>query len=1281
MVKRSFKWLTWLLIFIGFALALLVLAVRLALPQLHQYTEQISAQLSQHLGTQITIEEVNGSWNGPYPQVYATAIDSSGDSHHIEIERVEVELDWLKTITELAPVFRYINVGQVDVELIESADGWLPGDQQRSRDTGSSGINDLLAVLSHQASISIPAIELTLKRDQDAPLRIAPIELELNNAPNRHQAVARFTLPLEGADSNVELVLESTELGDNPLAANYTFYAKVDDLGPELLSLNLIELPFSIAQLDAGAELWAGWQSGRLSGLQGRLHIDTLSFNDPGLEAIDHAVADFAVAETSDHAYQLTLGQFVIKGSDRTMRLGPAVAQAAWQEGSLIPQSLGVSAIDLAEVTRWFQGKVYLDESLADALDKLKPQGVLKHLALNWHSADWADFTGVGDLSGVSVGDYYGAPALSNINGRLRFTARDGAIDLRAEKFGLDFPELFSTGWQYEKASGKVFWKISDKEGHSRPLVEVGSTLINLSNPKISAAGRFGMYLPLDRQHQAELTLLIAIKNADGRLAADYVPGSEVGEELHAWIEAAVQGGHVNNGMLLLHTGTRSLPDRQPPTVQLYLDVEQAKVRFQPDWPMLENTDFALSLVDQALQIKADSGQLLNTVASSIDVSLPAGSEQLQVGIAASGQAADIQAVLTSTSLREEVGDGLDSWSLSGQHRTTVGLRLPLGSTGKPDVTVAARLANATFAQTDGDLALEKLAGRIDYSSQSGLKSSALKGQMWGQDTSVSIETVPRSGDSPELTRVTLDGIVTASSLRQWIGLTLLDQLSGAASASARLDLCEGSPYCNKLVVSSQLRGLGIDAPAPIGKTASEPMYFQLIGNVGQPITSWRYNLNHQLRGITILEPDNERTQILLGGERPIEPRGQGVWVAGRVEALDVAAIQPYINSQESATQAQGEDVELRQVSLQVGELHVGASRFKGVQLDYDAQRKALAIDSVSIKGRVLQDKSGGLDVALERLSLPESVAADVSEDKPAESQPLIETQSLPPTQVSIASLSVGKWQLGHWRFSLKPLGRYGLEMSALAAKVGDFSLTGKGGWAENSGRITSHFNASLVGSDLGDLLTRFGYAGVLEAKQSEVTNDFRWQGYPWEYEMGRLNGSFMMRLKDGRIVETGETSNILRLFGILNLNTVVRRLQLNFSDLVEKGVAFDRVYARYGLDNGIATTLEPVTLDGPSADVEVNGEINLANKTIDSQMQVVLPLTGNIPIAAVLLGAPQIAGAAFILDKLIGDKLEKVTTLQYRAQGSWDDPAIEALAADQNRVPRDSDSALGGGQ
>ena len=140
--------------------------------------------------------------------------------------------------------------------------------------------------------------------------------------------------------------------------------------------------------------------------------------------------------------------------------------------------------------------------------------------------------------------------------------------------------------------------------------------------------------------------------------------------------------------------------------------------------------------------------------------------------------------------------------------------------------------------------------------------------------------------------------------------------------------------------------------------------------------------------------------------------------------------------------------------------------------------------------------------------------------------------------------------------------------------------------------------------------------------------------------------------------------SGLLRLFGILNFNTLARRLTLDFSDLFKKGIVFDRLKGEYGIKQGIVTSAQPLTMEGPSANMSATGQVNLIERTFDQEVLLTLPLVSNTPLAAILLGAPQIAGALFIIDKLMGDELSKATAISYHLKGPWSEPEVEVDSA-----------------
>jgi len=117
--------------------------------------------------------------------------------------------------------------------------------------------------------------------------------------------------------------------------------------------------------------------------------------------------------------------------------------------------------------------------------------------------------------------------------------------------------------------------------------------------------------------------------------------------------------------------------------------------------------------------------------------------------------------------------------------------------------------------------------------------------------------------------------------------------------------------------------------------------------------------------------------------------------------------------------------------------------------------------------------------------------------------------------------------------------------------------------------------------------------------------------------------------------------------------------LRLDFSDLFGKGLSYDRVKGLLVASNGVYVTREPILLTGPSSNVELNGTLDLVGDQVDAKLLVTLPVTNNLPIAALIVGAPAVGGALFLIDKLIGDRVARFASVKYTVKGPWKEPKI----------------------
>jgi uncharacterized protein (TIGR02099 family) len=1322
MLNRISNWVGWAILVLLLSVATFVGTARQFLPSIAEHKSAIESYLSDKAGMAISVGDISAQWQGRYPTFLFRDIKSYSQSAlgpevSLSIRQIDAEIDLLASLVSLVPVFAVLNVDQTDVSLRQKEGRWGVAGDQSAPENMSAFVRQIINVLTQQPEVSFTNARLTLYPEQGKAQQLYPITFRLNNASEQHHLYGSLALSLSGTGkSQVEFAIETENLPVDPLAGDYQLYAKVSNLGQQLLSLDLVELPFNIEELDMGTELWGRWRNDRIESLQGKLQIDRLSFQEESLESISDSSLIFTVRPGDQHAislqqFNLTITDLLIQNGSGKLVAPYISAELALNQGNAELHQITLKELDLGMWSQWFSGKPYLPDILNDALHQLNPQGSLKNLTVVWPDAnDLSTLQGDADLYQVSVDDYYGAPILKNVSGRLGFTESTGEIDLNSQNFSMGFPGLFVQNWEYAHATGKVSWLIEERAGHTRPVVTVKSDLLGLESTALKAAGRFSMYLPLDRTYQTELTLMIGLKGADGRQASLYIPPAEVGESLHRWVSEAIQGGTVNDGMLVLRAGTRATDDRLPPTVQLYFDVSDATVKFQPDWPVISETDLTLSLDQGALSIKASRGRLLNSQASMIDVQLPAHSTNLSIKTTVAGEAADILTLLHTTSLHDAVGEGFDSWSLSGTHETDVHVIVPLVGKEMPLVTVNSHLENGRLEDKAANLVFSNVSGDIAFESEKGLSSESIRATLMNAPVAVRIEPLPKTKDNPALTRVFLTGKVGVPALRKQIELAFLASAEGAVNIRARLDICSGSPLCNKLVIDSDLRGMSIQAPAPFGKNAAATLPLQIVGQLGIAEPLWRYNLGDQLRGVTKLLAGASRTRIAFGGKRPQEPEESGIWIEGSLDEVDLEEFRAFMDrngwwdldslavlpkasysnilNQTPLNQGEINQGEINQGEINQGEMSQGELKQAGLSQD-GLKQLALSIKRVNAGEIQISDldlvvnttRSGHTVIGFVSPKLTGEIRMPSQTGKPYQvnldhwylekpsalvsktpDSNIFDTREWPSVDLSIKKLYLNTKPFGQWAMQVRPDSVGQLTLGSISGQHNNFEIKGAAGWRLVDRAPQSFMKMTLQGDNFGQLLADFGYDGVLESETTNMSSDFTWPGYPWGFALNQLNGSFKMLLKKGRVIETGEQSNILRLFGILNLNTIVRRLKLNFTDLVEKGVAFDRVSADYLLDKGIASSQAPLTLSGPSANVNMTGRINMVDQTLDSQMDVILPVTSNLPIAAVLLGAPQIAGAVFLLDKLIGDRFEKVSTLTYRLKGSWADPDINIV-------------------
>jgi len=304
---------------------------------------------------------------------------------------------------------------------------------------------------------------------------------------------------------------------------------------------------------------------------------------------------------------------------------------------------------------------------------------------------------------------------------------------------------------------------------------------------------------------------------------------------------------------------------------------------------------------------------------------------------------------------------------------------------------------------------------------------------------------------------------------------------------------------------------------------------------------------------------------------------------------------------------------------------------------------------------------SNVLDIKLQHLRLIKKTS--LAESVPQASSDL-EPNDFPSLAIDINDFMYHGIELGKTKVAASK-NENELVFNTLTSETEDALIDASGRWTTKEGSQTSAFEITANGKSASKFLRQFGYQGKnIKGGEIGFSAKVNWAGPPSSLKIKNLNGSMQVTLTDGRFKNVDPGSG--RIFGLLSLQSLPRRLSLDFKDLFKKGFAFDSISGDFQIIKGYAHTDNLVT-EGPSAKITIRGKTGLASHDYDQIATVTPALSGSIPVASALFGPVGIgAGAVYYIGgkmfKSIPKQIDKFLTQDYSITGTWDVPIIKKI-------------------
>jgi uncharacterized protein YhdP len=295
---------------------------------------------------------------------------------------------------------------------------------------------------------------------------------------------------------------------------------------------------------------------------------------------------------------------------------------------------------------------------------------------------------------------------------------------------------------------------------------------------------------------------------------------------------------------------------------------------------------------------------------------------------------------------------------------------------------------------------------------------------------------------------------------------------------------------------------------------------------------------------------------------------------------------------------------------------------------------------------------NGKLTGRIAQFSIPESAATPAALQ--ARTNEVIER--FPALDITVDKLSFKDRALGTVRIAAE--NREGYWNTKIDARNDDGALEATGRWRPSPTQPDTRIEFKLNAKSIEKLLARIGHPDAVRRGTADLSGTLSWNGSPFTLDYPSLNGNLKLDAAGGQFIKL--EPGVGRLLGILSLQSLPRRITLDFRDIFSEGFAFDSIGGQFAVARGIMDTKE-LQIKGPSAKVLMSGTVNLGAETQDLKVRVQPAVGESIAVGAMI--ANPIAGAVvWAAQKILRDPLDQAFAFEYAVTGNWADPKVEKL-------------------
>ncbi|MDF1795786.1 MAG: YhdP family protein [Coxiellaceae bacterium] len=1259
-----------------FAIALNL--ARMVTPLLDSHHQVFEQWVSHFIQRPVKIGRITATWYGFEPAVKLDNLQVLTSDHHafLEIKHFTVAIDLWSTFWNRRWLPGRLMIDGLNLEVQQDKSNQLhlahaAGIQLPANSLEQSGFKSMVEWLLTQAEVRVKHVNILWHGPNDFVLPMQNVRLDVENSEFNHHIVGTIELAQTVRSSFHFIVdLHSAEIYSQQFSANVFINAH------HVLLPQWVKLPIFAEHLrglhvmsgEADAQFWGQWRLGDLQEAQTMLSGQRIAFMSPELNRqlfIKHFTAN-TLWQKQKHGWQLSADKIKLNVNHRQWRDNQLLVRYKKPVDNGWPEwQIALSYLRLSDAQFVLSNLQHVPQQWRQWIGNLQPQGQIHQMTLALTETGAAEPYKLDEFSAVfhhvSWHGFQTVPSVDGMSGQVSWMPGSGHLIL-------DSPGATIDTIQWLKRAQKHFKQLQLAMSWQK---QVNGWAVALQQLNVDDGDLSAQLQPSEIHEDMSGLPVVEISGSfrfkDLTQSAEYVPLGVLPPKITGWLQRAFLRGEIRHGAFHLQGPLHKFPFDHDEG-ELTIDLEPVDMSFQyaPHWPAITHADGELHLHDRQLNVAVGfaktAGATLRNVTASIQ-DLARG--HLVVGGEYGGTMHEAQTFLQQTPLG--IGKQLGALQLTGLAQGDLRLDVALR---KPHMPI--KLLGHLYVK-QGELSLpgwntelKKIDGLFTYSEKSCV-AKGVNAELLKRPVKMAISTVHGKGE-PEAIQVAIGGDVDLALLGKHYKIPQLPYIHGATDYRALLNLYPfHSKNTDNLSVMSDLRGIAIDMPPPLKKAADKPRHLSVRVdlNTKKPLHV-KASYGPKLTADVSFKSNKSafkftRGEVRIGGRRAKLPKAKGLIVAVNLPYINGRQWLQFYQRWQNQTIAKTFNIMPRVVDVRLSRLILWNMAWSGLHLRAQPLPGGwfAQINSRHVVGQVnvpANLKRGVINAEFQKFDY---------EPLSKQGSTIASPKQVPAIDFTANELLYNHYLLGHAHAVLQPF-KKGVKLTTLTVKSPNIDAAVKGEWTIDQGKQSVISAGSLKVKNWGHLFRRWKLTDVLAGGQGMIGFQLKWPGRVTNFKMAKTSGQINVALADGRILQVSKQTQaelgLGRFLNVLSLQSLPRRLVLNFGDIGKKGFEFDQAYGTFSLKNGVATT-KNVKLEGDLAKIKMQGKVGLAKKTYNLHMEIRPNVTGSLPFIATVTGGPLAGAIAWVVNKLfVGPTVGRAAMVKYNITGGWDHPVIKKV-------------------